>query len=45
MASSQRLANAQQLGESSLMFLVHPTLSTDSMDKTVAAIHEVIARI
>ncbi|WP_180022206.1 DegT/DnrJ/EryC1/StrS aminotransferase family protein [Acinetobacter sp. YH16044] len=42
---AQRLANAQQLGESSLMFLVHPTLSTDSMDKTVAAIHEVIARI
>ncbi|WP_298142944.1 DegT/DnrJ/EryC1/StrS aminotransferase family protein [uncultured Acinetobacter sp.] len=42
---AQRLANAQQLGESSLMFLVHPTLSTDSMDKTLAAIHEVIARI
>lgn len=42
---AQRLTNAQQLGESSLMFLVHPTLSTDSMRKTVAAIHEVIARI
>lgn len=37
----QRLQNAQQLGETSLMFLVHPTLSKDSIDKTVQAIQTV----
>ena len=42
---TQRLAHAQILGANSLMFLIHPTLSTDSMDKTIAAIHSVIARI
>ena len=40
-----RLENAKMLGENSLMFLVHPTLSDDSIDKTVAAIQDVIARI
>ena len=41
----QRLAHAQQLGETSLMFLVHPTLSQESVQKTVDAIHQVIAKI
>lgn len=41
----QRLQNAQQLGETSLMFLVHPTLSTDSIDKTVHVIQNVKSTI
>jgi dTDP-4-amino-4,6-dideoxygalactose transaminase len=41
----QRLVQAQQLGETSLMFLVHPTLSEMSMDKTIAAITTVINQI
>ena len=41
----QRLKNAQQLGDSSLMFVVHPTLSEQSLQKTVDAIQQVIARI
>ena len=41
----QRLVNSQQLGETSLMFLVHPTLSNDSIHKTVIAIQQVICRI
>ncbi|EPP0467039.1 DegT/DnrJ/EryC1/StrS family aminotransferase, partial [Acinetobacter baumannii] len=31
----KRLENAQKLGETSLMFLVHPTLSQDSIEKTI----------
>ena len=42
---AQRLENAKQLGESSLMFLVHPTLSEQSISKTVDAIQQVIAKI
>lgn len=34
----ERLKNAQQLGETSLMFLVHPTLSEDNIKKTVDVI-------
>lgn len=41
----QSLPYAKQLGESSLMFLVHPTLSDASMQKTVDAIAQVIAKI
>jgi dTDP-4-amino-4,6-dideoxygalactose transaminase len=41
----QRLVNAQQLGETSLMFLVHPTLSDVSIDKMVTTIEQVICRI
>jgi ribosomal protein S6 len=33
------------LGETSLMFLVHPTLSEQSIQKTVNAIQQVIAKI
>ncbi|MHA3114182.1 DegT/DnrJ/EryC1/StrS family aminotransferase [Acinetobacter sp. ANC 4193] len=39
---AQRLINAKQLGESSLMFLVHPTLSPESIEKTLSAIQKVI---
>ncbi|MEA1230702.1 DegT/DnrJ/EryC1/StrS aminotransferase family protein [Acinetobacter sp. IRS14] len=37
----KRLENAQQLGDTSLMFLVHPTLSQESIEKTVSAINTV----
>ena len=42
---SERLTNAQALGESSLMFLVHPTLSEQSLQKTVDVIQSVITQI
>ena len=42
---AQRLKNAQKLGETSLMFLVHPTLSQESMNKTVAGIQHVINQL
>ena len=42
---AQRLVNAKQLGESSLMFLVHPTLSGESIVKTVHAIENVMAKM
>ena len=37
-----RLVNAQQLGVTSLMFLVHPTLTEENLTKTVNAIQKVI---
>lgn len=42
---TQRLQNAQKLGENSLMFLVHPTLSEDSINQTISAIEQVLTRI
>jgi dTDP-4-amino-4,6-dideoxygalactose transaminase len=39
----QRLQQARLLGETSLMFLVHPTLSAADMDKTCQAISAVMA--
>lgn len=36
------LANAKQLGETSLMFLVHPTLTENEMELTVSVIHSVL---
>ena len=39
---AQRLINAQSLGEVTLMFLVHPTLSTDDLQKTCAALETVL---
>ena len=42
---AQRLKNAQKLGETSLMFLVHPTLSQESMNKTVTGIQHVINQL
>ncbi|AUC06518.1 DegT/DnrJ/EryC1/StrS aminotransferase family protein [Acinetobacter lwoffii] len=41
----ERLKNAQQLGETSLMFLVHPTLTENNMQTTKDAINQVIRRI
>lgn len=40
-----RLPVAKQLGETSLMFLVHPTLTEDEIKKTVQAIDSVFANI
>lgn len=39
---SERLPVAQELGETSLMFLVHPTLTDDEISKTCAAIDAVM---
>lgn len=41
----ERLKNAQQLGESSLMFLVHPTLTENNIQTTEYGIQQVIGRI
>lgn len=38
-----RLPNAKELGETSLMFLVHPTLTKEELDKTCLAIENVMA--
>ncbi|NMP30455.1 DegT/DnrJ/EryC1/StrS aminotransferase family protein [Thalassotalea sp. M1531] len=42
---SQPLANAKLLGENSLMFLVHPTLSTQEITLTCKAIDDVAQQI
>lgn len=39
----KRLPNAVQLGDTSLMFLVHPTLTKEEMDKTVQVIQTVFS--
>ncbi len=39
-----RLTNAKLLGETSLMFLVHPTLTTKEMDKTCDVLEQVLER-
>ncbi|MCF2857397.1 DegT/DnrJ/EryC1/StrS aminotransferase family protein [Pseudoalteromonas sp. SMS1] len=39
----ERLRNAVELGETSLMFLVHPTLTTAEINKTVDVIKQVFA--
>ena len=41
----ERLKNAQHLGETSLMFLIHPTLSESSLNKTITAIKQVLSQI
>lgn len=41
---AERLANAKSLGETSLMFLVHPTLTPDEMTKTAAVLTRVLAK-
>ena len=38
-----RLPIAKELGETSLMFLVHPTLTTEEIERTVEAIHRVLS--
>lgn len=40
----ERLPVARELGETSMMFLVHPTLTQAEVDKTCAAIREVLGR-
>lgn len=41
----QRLQNAQKLGETSLMFLVHPTLTENNIQTTENVLRQVISRI
>ena len=41
----ERLVNAKTLGETSLMFLVHPSLSQESMHKTVTVTQQVINQL
>lgn len=41
LAPAQRLPNAVELGETSLMFLVHPTLTEDEMAKTCDTVRTV----
>ena len=40
----RRLPNARLLGETSLMFLVHPTLTQAEIDKTCSVIQQVMER-
>ncbi|MFC4930065.1 DegT/DnrJ/EryC1/StrS family aminotransferase [Massilia sp. GCM10023247] len=40
---AHRLPVAKELGETSIMFLVHPTLTTEDLDRTCAAIEAVLA--
>lgn len=44
LAPPRRLPNAVELGETSLMFLVHPTLSESEIEKTAAVTAEVMSR-
>ena len=39
----ERLPVAKQLGETSLMFMVHPTLSVDDMEEVVRAMDKVMS--
>lgn len=41
---ARRLPNAKELGETSLMFLVHPTLMVTEIDKTCMVLNEVIGK-
>ena len=41
-APLQRLPNAWELGERAIMFMVHPTLSREEIEDTVAAIAKVM---
>lgn len=41
-APQERLPNAQELGERSIMLMVHPTLSREEIEDTVAAIAKVM---
>src|SRR5690606_33475693 len=40
---SHRLKAAKELGETSIMFLVHPTLSSDEITKTCAVVEQVLS--
>jgi dTDP-4-amino-4,6-dideoxygalactose transaminase len=39
---AQRLPQARQLGETSIMFLVHPTLTDDEVKRTCSALSKVM---
>jgi hypothetical protein len=39
----ERLAVAKELGETSLMLLVHPTLSKQNIEDTIAVVKKVVA--
>ena len=41
---AERLSNAKELGETSLMFLVHPTLTTEEVGRTCKVIEQVMAQ-
>ncbi len=41
---AERLPNARELGETSLMFLAHPTLTDAEVDRTCAAVAKVMAQ-
>lgn len=41
---TKRLANAKQLGETSLMFLVHPTLTQDDNDKLISTLSDIFKK-
>ena len=41
----QRLRNAKILGETSLMFLCHPTLTKNDINKTVSVLNEVMSMV
>jgi dTDP-4-amino-4,6-dideoxygalactose transaminase len=43
MRPSQRLANAKLLGDTGLMFMVHPTLTIEHMRSTAGAVEKVMA--
>jgi dTDP-4-amino-4,6-dideoxygalactose transaminase len=40
----QRLPTARQLGETSMMFLVHPSLTTEEIDRTCEVVSEVLSQ-
>lgn len=42
---SERLVNAKKLGDTSLMFLVHPSLSESEMDFICASIKQVLSKV
>jgi len=42
--SENRLPIAKELGETSLMLLVHPTLTAENIDETVRVVKEVVGR-
>ena len=42
---NSRLPVAKQLGETSLMFMVHPTLTSEEIEKTIQAIDSVFAKM
>jgi dTDP-4-amino-4,6-dideoxygalactose transaminase len=41
---SRKLPNAQELGETTIMFLVHPTISAEKMHAAGATIREVLSK-